>query len=754
MKNVMRVSALCLAAIAGQAVGQVTVDGARAGSEPYALVWAQNQPTSYGDNVPGSIGTTGNPEAVVFGLELAIPLAAFGSPTGGTIKLAGVFGNGSNLSNQVIGADPLPLSGTYNAVPFSGGFPNLGQGRAVNFSNNAVFPGNQYLTIAIPAVASRDSGMPTLDGQLDGLNGNNGAGGWWAGARSWIQTNYSSLANSELDNLYIRVSDNGTPGDGSDDMLCLFVAGNYNSYHRLALFVDYEAGGQNRTLFNNTTNPGENWGFGFIAGISAANASSTDGLTWDAGFEPDAMLICNGNTTDQSYYDWFRLPTTPVGTGQGTYLGNVNYGDVGGAILEGSAGAIPTGGTLLAAINNSNSEGVGNAPVGGSLIPSRDLCGGSELDNLWSYIDNAGTPGDASDDQIHLFLGANLENNFNSLVLFFDADATEGQNVIRGGGATPPNPFFDSGNGLNRMGSVVIDVPDPDPDITTPGLTFEPGFTADYVIRVGNSSSEVYGNAVCIRANGRLEVSGFQTEFTSYNGGEKYPDNSPVDFPGTFADYQEFLNAADPLETNAAPRTTTLQNPTPFAPIDPGTLTPSVIVIDVDNNNIAGVTGTGVGASVAGAADVATGVEIRIRASELGWNGTTPIKVAGFIMSADYTNISNQVLGGIESVGFFENNLGESSQVDFGTVPGTQCVTLLAGGGPVCDSIDFNNDTSFFDPQDIDAFLSVYSEGPCIPETSTCNDIDFNNDTSVFDPCDISSFLQVYAEGACELCPV
>ncbi|MFO0855807.1 MAG: hypothetical protein U0640_00445 [Phycisphaerales bacterium] len=74
--------------------------------------------------------------------------------------------------------------------------------------------------------------------------------------------------------------------------------------------------------------------------------------------------------------------------------------------------------------------------------------------------------------------------------------------------------------------------------------------------------------------------------------------------------------------------------------------------------------------------------------------------------------------------------------------------------GPVCDSIDFNNDTSFFDPQDIDAFLSVYSEGPCIPESATCNDIDFNNDTSVFDPCDISSFLQVYAEGPCELCPV
>ncbi|MFO0856945.1 MAG: hypothetical protein U0640_06270 [Phycisphaerales bacterium] len=73
---------------------------------------------------------------------------------------------------------------------------------------------------------------------------------------------------------------------------------------------------------------------------------------------------------------------------------------------------------------------------------------------------------------------------------------------------------------------------------------------------------------------------------------------------------------------------------------------------------------------------------------------------------------------------------------------------------PVCDSIDFNNDTSLFDPQDIDAFLSVYSEGPCIPDTATCSDIDFNNDSSVFDPCDIDSFLLVFSEGPCTLCGI
>lgn len=71
---------------------------------------------------------------------------------------------------------------------------------------------------------------------------------------------------------------------------------------------------------------------------------------------------------------------------------------------------------------------------------------------------------------------------------------------------------------------------------------------------------------------------------------------------------------------------------------------------------------------------------------------------------------------------------------------------------PACDSIDFNNDLSLFDSQDIDAFLSVFNEGPCIPSTATCNDIDFNNDGSIFDPCDIDAFLLVYSEGPCTPC--
>jgi hypothetical protein len=78
----------------------------------------------------------------------------------------------------------------------------------------------------------------------------------------------------------------------------------------------------------------------------------------------------------------------------------------------------------------------------------------------------------------------------------------------------------------------------------------------------------------------------------------------------------------------------------------------------------------------------------------------------------------------------------------------------LGTGGPACDSIDFNNDGSSFDPQDIEAFLSVFSEGPCIPLGATCNDIDFNNDGALFDPCDIDAFLLLFSEGPCTICGV
>jgi len=93
-----------------------------------------------------------------------------------------------------------------------------------------------------------------------------------------------------------------------------------------------------------------------------------------------------------------------------------------------------------------------------------------------------------------------------------------------------------------------------------------------------------------------------------------------------------------------------------------------------------------------------------------------------------------------------------------GTVVANYTLTLtgvsLTACGPVCNDIDINNDGASFDPTDIDAFLSIFSEGPCIPAENTCDGIDFNNDGALFDPCDIDAFLLVFSEGPCTLCGV
>ena len=106
-------------------------------------------------------------------------------------------------------------------------------------------------------------------------------------------------------------------------------------------------------------------------------------------------------------------------------------------------------------------------------------------------------------------------------------------------------------------------------------------------------------------------------------------------------------------------------------------------------------------------------------------------------------------LGGAEGA-FIDPGTGDFI---FATYGGANQVVVVRGFAATsdCDSIDYNNDGSFFDPQDIDALLSVYSEGPCIPAGATCNDIDFDNNGSCFDPVDIDTFLRVYSEGPCSL---
>jgi hypothetical protein len=124
----------------------------------------------------------------------------------------------------------------------------------------------------------------------------------------------------------------------------------------------------------------------------------------------------------------------------------------------------------------------------------------------------------------------------------------------------------------------------------------------------------------------------------------------------------------------------------------------------------------------------------------------------GFVptLGDQYTIVNTNVLNPSQGT-FGTINYDVPAGVTFSVsyFPGLVRLTVT---GTTCDGIDINNDASSFDPQDIEAFLSVYGEGPCVPETATCSDIDFNNDGALFDPCDIDSFLLVFSEGPCTLC--
>jgi hypothetical protein len=85
--------------------------------------------------------------------------------------------------------------------------------------------------------------------------------------------------------------------------------------------------------------------------------------------------------------------------------------------------------------------------------------------------------------------------------------------------------------------------------------------------------------------------------------------------------------------------------------------------------------------------------------------------------------------------------------------PGNAPLNFFALGspittGPVCDSVDFNNDGLFPDTLDIDDFLSVFSGGGCSNDPN-CNDVDFNNDGLFPDTLDIDALLSVFSGGPC-----
>ncbi|NUQ66764.1 MAG: hypothetical protein HUU18_00580 [Phycisphaerales bacterium] len=699
------VSAAALVAFAGHAIAQPTVNGTRVGDEAFYTtpLFVQNQPTSFGDNTAGLIGAAGNPQAVFTGLEFAIPLSALGNPTISNVALFGVISSGSYdyFSNQITGVLP-----TNN--------PNLADPRNVDFSAPA-FPGNQFIDLQLARITGP---APVIDGAYESSYG----------AAKFIQGNYTGFGNansgnavsangSEIDQVFAVVHDNNTPADTTDDILYLLVAGNLETnYNKLSLFFDsLPAQGQNQLR-------GDNPNVDFNGLNRMGDSGSGNGLKFDAAFSPDYWIaITNGWTGSNHamFVNYSELLTG--GAGFGTYVGTAAEPYPIGGTLTLQAGAPD----IRAFILNSNTAGVPGAPVGLST-PHPDVSRGSEIDAVYAHADTA-------NDSLYILITGNLETNFQKLDLFFDVNASEGQNQLLGYASLNENPDVEF-DGLNRMGAGGNGT-----EGAGNGLKFDEGFTADYFLSITNGAFPVdnYANACILRTDGRFEISGFVMDYSAFDGGAK-ASNNPIDFPGTFATIQDFTSA-NPINTDAGPRATGN---------DPNTLIPDLIHVSIDNNNVAGVEGVP-STNVADAANVQTGIEIRVRLSELGWDGTSPIKLAGFINAQGHSFVSNQVIGGLTSPGVdpYAPSLGEPTLIDFTTDPLTQFVIIPTSGGPACPwssggcIADYNGSGGTPDDADVAAFFDAWNSG------DECSDANGSGGTP--DDADVAMFFELWNNGGC-----
>ncbi len=741
-------STLVLATTAGFAMAAPVLDGKNTTGDGYVLRWTQNTPTGFGDNVAGAgagAPSVGNPRDVTAGIELRIPIADIGYSGSGPIRISAFVASGGNnfMSNQVLGGLPL------NA-------PNLGNPRAVNFNNSA---NNQFVTITPTAAAS----APTINGLRDTVYPT------YAANSPFLQTNYTGFGKADHGQPIAGVAptNNGSEIDAiyavtNGGILYLFIAGNLEANgNNLSLFFDTVAGGQNRLLGGNTRPLAGDPVAGAFQVNNLSDDGSGNGLTFDTGFEPDYAIVINGSNVAvdpapadyRLFIDYCTLPTAGAGILQS--LGYFGYGTPGtGTAADAGAPAI------VATVNNSNVQGVVGDLVGSSITaPNRDFAFGSEIDGVWSTID-------IPNNRLYLLITGNIERNFNKMDLFIDA-GPGGQNQLRGRSRNvttsigtvryPGNVDIDFG-GLTRMGAgdppgagtdtfVVEADPINAPGVLsqTNGLRFDADFAADYWMAIANGDFgndrliRNFGNAAVLRTGGRREdFNNRAQDYGSFDGGLKSTFD-PIFFSGP--GFVGLDAGTDNLTIQYPPRL--IADADQFSPgFLPGNFGGSIL-ISIDNSNVAGVTGGSVSNPLGGPETVQTGVEISIKLDELGWDGSSPIKLAGFINNSGHGFVSNQVIGGLPAAA----NLGEPRNVNFASLAGTQFVVVATVGG--CNPADIAGSGASYDPStgtvdvgadqqlgfdDFSIFLAAFSDGTGCPGTGPCNPADIAGSGASYDP--------------------
>jgi hypothetical protein len=536
---------------------------------------------------------------------------------------------------------------------------------------SAGFATNDFVTVDLGTAAS---GSATIDGSSAGDSY----------TQVFLQTNFTGFGDngdateiggsgSEIDAVYVA-------SDATN--VYLFIAGNLEANgNGLDLYFDTDNGATGLgTLDSSSTGDG-----GFIT-------DAQDGLVFETGFAADFVV-----SVDSIDDEGNRLPRAFAGPVGGSIddLGTIpGYGAANG-------GELASGYSM--AIDNSNTAGVIGSPVDEPdtpAAPNLDWAYGSEINGVYAHIDE-------TNNRLWVLVTGNMEVNRNRLHLFFDVQ-DGGQNELRA------DNIDISFNGLNAMA----------------GLTFDEGFGADYWLNFNTNIDPNLVNftdSAVLRTNGPLldTFSGLTLDYGAFFGGSiserdgtaTDPRVKTMDFSGDRVDIQDGFTPS--LFTNYAPRLTTM---------DPNNPVAGLLQVFLDNSNVAGVTDS----DASGAGAVTTGLEISIDLDELGWDGTSDIRMSGYISNADFNFISNQVIGGLPDG---SANLEAVDAVDFSMIDGDQFVNLSAGG-VVCQA-DFNGDGNI-NILDVVAFINNWNvQGP---------GSDFNNDGNI-NILDVVGFINTWNLG-------
>jgi hypothetical protein len=693
MRQCQIASALVLSALAGLAVAQPLAITGQKKDEYGNPRWVNTIPTNAGDNATLSCdkNTIGgvNLATVLTGVELAIPLSAIGNPTG-TIKITAFINNqdGGFASNQWSGTSLVGPAGEL-AQP-----ANFGETRAINIETDVRAAGKQYFTVNLATAGT----APVIDGTRD-------ASGWSARFQQGARTGFGDstlgtvdfAGGSELDRGYSRVA---------GGVLYLFFAGNLESNgNNLDIFFDVNnAQGQNKLRSDNIG----------ARLLRMGDDGTGNGLTFDSDFKASYWVGVNGNGAPYAFYVDYAQLSNNDGSGGGAffYCGTTTAASNG--VLSGGDVGAPA---ILGTINNSNIAGVPAfcpPPTGNA-----DVSNGSELGAMYSYVDKINK-------RLYIFTSGNVKTDYSGCLFFLDVGGFMtpggeelGQNRIRNDNTNADFGYL-NGHGGDGTG-------------TNPGLTFDTDFSPTYFLDYKNGGNvDNYSHAQLLRTNGRATVCGAVIDYGTFDGGSKSTPNGQGQiydvikynglqgYPGgatePFIGIQEQDGTRTDLECNFPPYASHkfmseyVGEPCNSIAGNPSAAKPagSIILMRMDQSNLAGQTAVGGAAFTEDdVLAVNTGLEWSIDLAELGYDGTSDIKIAGFIETVGGFTITNQVFGELpSSYGDLPSgsNVGIASATNFASIPGRQWVLAYE----TCPA-DLNNDTSV-DDSDFVLFASAYND--------------------------------------------